>query len=39
MKCSFCNATNVKLNPITYDGKPSLVCFACIEFDGIKGDK
>ena len=38
MKCSFCGATNVKLDAITYGGKLVMRCITCKELDGVKGD-
>ena len=39
MKCSFCGATNVKLDLITYNSKLVMVCVSCQLLDGIQGDK
>ena len=39
MKCSFCNATGVKLDAIMYNGKLVMRCITCKELDGIEADK
>ena len=38
MKCSFCGATNVKLDLISYNSKLVTRCITCRELDGIKAD-
>jgi len=38
MKCSFCDASGVKVDIISYNSKLSYRCYACKELDNIKGD-
>lgn len=39
MKCTFCDAVNVKVKAITYQGNPAMVCVSCELLDGVIGDK
>jgi len=38
MKCSFCGASGVKIDLISYNSKLVMRCVSCKELDGVTAD-